>query len=53
MRRNERGSPKSLSLLVVDNAIGVIDLLNTRIALYRPDHWLLVALNDLLREVIR
>ena len=53
MRRNERGSPKSSSLLAVYNAIGVIDLLNTRIALCRPDRWLLFALNDLLREAVR
>ena len=53
MRRNERGSPKGLSLLTVYNAIGVINLLYTRIALYRPDRWLLVTFNDLLWEAVR
>ena len=53
MRRNERGSPKSSSLLTVYNAIGIIILLYARITLCRPDRWLLVAFNDLLWEVVR
>ena len=53
MRKKERGSPKSSSLLAVYNAIGVIDIFYTCIALCRPDRWLLVAFNDLLWEIVR
>ena len=53
MRRNERGSTKSSSLLMVYYAIGVINWLYTLIALFRPDRWLLVAFNDLLWAAIR
>ena len=49
----KRGSPKISSLLAVYNAIVIVDLLNTRITLHRPDHWTLVTLNDLLRGIAR
>ena len=53
MRRNEKGSPKSSSLLTIYNAIWIINLLYARIALCRPDCWLLVTFNDLLWEALK
>ena len=53
MRKNERGSPKSSSLLAVYNVVGVVDLLNTHVAFRRLDRWALVTLNNLLREIAR
>ena len=49
----KEGALKSSSLLAVYNAIRIIDLLNARITFHRPNHWLLVAFNDLLREAVR
>ena len=52
-RRNKREGFKGSSLLAVYNAIRVVDLLNTGIALRRSDRWLLLTLDDLLWKTIR
>ena len=54
MVQNSLGLEFGSSLfLTVKDIVKIIDLLNGPVTLCRPDHWLMVSLNDLVRKGLR